>query len=937
MVAQNKNITISGSVIEEATGQAIEQATVQLYSLPDSTFVGGVATLSKGTFTLPKVQAGRYVLKVSYIGFQTKIIPLRLSSSRLNYTVGSISLLSDAIMLSEAVITAQAPPVTIKADTVEYNTSAYRVPEGSMLEELVKKLPGAEVSDEGKITINGKEVKKIMVDGKEFFSDDPTVSMKNLPVEIVEKIKAYDRKSDMARITGIDDGNEETVLDLTVKKGMKQGWIGNFIAGYGSKARYEAGGMMSRFQDDATFSILGSANNTNNRGSSEFGDSGQGFGSGGGFGGGGNGFGNGGSGMGAGVTTARSLGMNFAKETKKLQIGGNIQYGYSDNDVQRKSVMETFLGQQSSFENSANSSRRKRNDVRADFRLEWRPDTMTTIIFRPNGNYSTTGLSSQSGSETFNNDRQLVNAKESKSTSKSDSYSFNGRFQLFRKLNNEGRNLFVGANFGYSEGDTKSDSHSETGFYKDGNEDTAVEYDRQTDRTNDSRNWNVSVAYTEPVFKNHFLQTSYEFSHRKRLSQSLVSDQDSIMTNGYVESLSSRVENFYDTHTAELSLRGIHPIVMYNIGIGANPQSSLSKTSVGPNTNKQLPRQNVVNISPNAMMRFNFSKQHTLIFRYRGRSEAPNVEDLQDVIDQTDPLNIRYGNPNLKPSFTNNMMMFYNKFVPGAMRSYVLNLFYMNTVNSVANRMQYDVATGKRIYDRVNVNGNWSTNGFFSFNAPLKNKKFTLTSGTNVTYSDAVSYTSIENTDAQLSATHNLRAGERLGGNYRNDLFDISLNASINYNKTQNDKQTNSNRETFDYFLGGSTNINLPWQIYLSTDVNYRIKEGYSGNEFNNNELMWNAQLSKSFLKNNAATIRIKIYDILQQQSNLSRNISETMMSDTEYNTLGSYFMVYFVYRLNTLGGKAPAQRQSFGSGFEGGGRRDRTGGGGGFGGGRRF
>ncbi|KAA6341950.1 hypothetical protein EZS27_010261 [termite gut metagenome] len=748
--AQNKNITISGNVVEEATMQAIEQATVQLYSLPDSAFVGGAATLSQGAFTLPKVQAGRYALKVSYIGFQTKIIPIRLSNSRLNHNVGTVSLLSDAIMLSEAVVTAEAPPVTIKADTVEYNASAYRVPEGSMLEELVKKLPGAEVSDEGKITINGKEVKRVMVDGKEFFSDDPTVSMKNLPVEIVEKIKAYDRKSDMARITGIDDGNEETVLDLTVKKGMKRGWIGNFIAGYGNKERYEAGGMMSRFQDDATFSILGSANNTNNRGSSEFGDSGQGLGGG----GGGNGFG-----MGTGVTTARSLGMNFAKETKKLQIGGNIQYGYSDNDVQRKSVTETFLGEQSSFENSNNSSRRKRNDVRADFRLEWRPDTMTTLIFRPNGNYSTTDVINESDMRTFGNEYQPVNKKGSNSISKSDNYSFNGRLQLFRKLNNEGRNLFVGGNFGYSDGDTKSDSHSETNFYKDGNEDTAIEYDRHTNRTNDSRNWDVSVAYTEPVFKNHFLQTRYEFSHRKRLSQSLVSDPDSMMANGYVESLSSRVENFYDTHTAEVSLRGIHPIAMYNIGIGANPQSSLSKTSIGPNSNKQLPEQNVVNISPNAMVRFNFSKQHTLVFRYRGRSEAPNIEDLQDVIDQTDPLNIRYGNPNLKPSFTNNMMMFYNKFVPDVMRSYVFNLFYTNTINSVANQMRYDVTTGKRIYDRVNVNGNWNANGFFSFNTPLKNKKFTLMSGTNVAYSDAVSYTSVGNMDAQLSTTHNLRAG----------------------------------------------------------------------------------------------------------------------------------------------------------------------------------
>jgi hypothetical protein len=220
----------------------------------------------------------------------------------------------------------------------------------------------------------------------------------------------------------------------------------------------------------------------------------------------------------------------------------------------------------------------------------------------------------------------------------------------------------------------------------------------------------------------------------------------------------------------------------------------------------------------------------------------------------------------------------------------------------------------------VNVNGNWNARGFLSFNTPLKNKKYTISTNTSAQFSDQVSYTSVGrsgNTSAtgELSTTHSLTLGQRLTGSYRADKFDISLNASVNYNLTRNNKQTNSNRETFDYYLGGNTNVTLPWELYVSTDANYRIKDGYSGG-FNTNEIIWNAQVSKNILKNKA-TLRFKIYDILKEQSNLNRTISETRMSDTEYNTLGSYFMVHFVYRLNTLGGKAPS-RQRFGSGDRG-------------------
>lgn len=894
--AQNKNITVTGTVIESDSREVAIQATVQLLSLPDSTYVTGAATLTGGKFTLPKVAAGKYVLKISYIGFHTKFIPLQLSSNKTNNDLGTITLDSDAVLLEEAVITAEAPPVKMVEDTTVYAASAYRVAEGSMLEDLVKKLPGAEVSEDGKITINGKEIKKIMVDGKEFFSDDPKVSMKNLPVNMVENVKSYDRKSDMARITGIDDGDEETVLDLTVKKGMKQGWIGNVIAGYGSEERYEGGFMVNRFKDNSSFSILGSANNTNGVGFSEFGDAGQGM-----------------SGRaGNGITSSESLGINFAKDTKKLQYGGNIQYGHTDNDAKSISSTEDFRGDKGSrFENSDNTSRRKNHNIRADLRFEWRPDSMTTIIFRPNVSYSQTKSNSTSWSETSDNDIKKSTIDE-QSFSKNNNISLSGRLQVFRKLNSKGRNLYIGGNFGYSEGDTERESYIDALYYNLTGDSTDIT-DRHTNRISDSRNWSISASYTEPVFKNHFLQMRYEFSHSNRLSQSLVYDNlntDYIQyPDNYVDSLSSRVENFYDNHNFDLSLRGVHPKMMYHAGVSLTPQSSKSETTIGPNTDEKPKKQDVLNFSPQIMFRYSFSKQHTLMLRYRGRSSAPNIDYLQEVIDQTNPNKIQYGNPNLKPSFSHNIMVFYNKYVPESMRSYAFNMFYTNTQNAVTDIVTY-YENSSQSSRKVNVNGNWSARGFFSFNTPLKNRKYTISSNTNANYNNSVSYTR-NGEEPELSTTRSLRLGEKLTGNYRTDLFDISLNAAINYNVARNNKQTNSNRETFDYNFGGNINFNLPMQFYLSTDVNYHIAKGY-GEGFSNNEVIWNAQISKNILKNNAGTIRFKIYDILQQQSNLSRSISNNKISDTQYNTLGSYFMVHFVYRFNTLGGKAPRRSGGF-------------------------
>ena len=382
--SQTKNITVSGRVVEDTKEPAI-QATVQLLSLPDSAQASGTATTAQGYFTLPKVSAGKYVLKVSYIGFKNQYLPMHLYATTTAKNVGTLTLETDAVMLVEAVVTAEAPQVQVVEDTLVYNSSAYRTPEGAMLEELVKKLPGAEIDDEGNVKINGKDLSKIMVDGKEFFGGDVKTGLKNLPVDMIEKLKTYDKKSDLARITGIDDGEEETVLDLTVKKGMNQGWFGNADLAGGTEDRYMGRFMLNRFVDKTQVSIVGSANNVNNQG-----------------------FSGGGGGprwrRNNGLTAAKMLGVNFATQTDKLELGGSARYNYQDGDIASIGSTEDFLPDGNSYSNSNSKQRNKNKNFNADFRMEWKPDSMTNIIFRPNFSYGKTDNLSGSESGTFNAD-----------------------------------------------------------------------------------------------------------------------------------------------------------------------------------------------------------------------------------------------------------------------------------------------------------------------------------------------------------------------------------------------------------------------------------------------------------------------------------------------------------------------------------------------------
>lgn len=884
--AQEGKVNLTGNVIDDETKIPVEQATVQLFSLPDSLFRLGTASTEKGHFVF-RVNPDKYLLKVSFVGYAPLFKSLDIKAAKSPLHLGNLYLEPDAVLLEGTTITGQAAQVVVVKDTTIYNASAYRVPEGAVLEDLVKKLPGAQVDKDGKVTVNGKEIKRIMVDGKEFFTQDPKLALKNLPVNMIDKVKAYDKKSDLARVTGVEDGEEEAVLDLTVKKGMKQGWFGNFIGGYGNRQRYESGAMANRFTDNMQFSVVASANNTNNQGFSEFGDAGRGLG---------------GSG-GSGVNASKSIAANFSETFKKLQVGGDIQYGYSDREMWTKSSRETFLPDDvTSIRNERNNTRRKRKDLSANLRLEWNPDSLTNIIFRPSGSYSRTKSYDEGYSVTLDNLQDSVNKSLSDNDMRGRDVTVRGDLQINRKLGKPGRNITFRLNYNYNDGESDNYSYSETNFYK---ADSLSVLDRYINGTNKGNGYRLQLMYIEPVFTNRFLQFSYSYQYKYTHYQKYVYDKNYPYNESPVnrlDSISDETQNKYSIHEIDFSFRTVREKYMYNVGITLQPQKSVTATLLGANAKGSL-SQTVINFSPNLNFRYRFTKEMQLQLMYRGNSNAPDVEDLQEIKDITDPMNLIYGNPALKPSFTNRFMLFYNYYRPRQQQNISLHFSFNNVLNSVTNKITYNETTGAKSTRSVNVNGNWGLNVFFSFNSPFRNKKFTANTYTNASYNKMVGFSSINRGDTRKSHTNRINIYERMKGNFRNDILEIGVWGGILYGRSANSIQKQNNQETFDYELGAETNITLPWNFYFSSDINYLIKVGY-GEGFDKNVVLWNAQISKNFLSSKQLTLRFKIYDILRQQNSLTRTITANYTEDTEYNILKSYFMFHLVYRLNTLGGK---------------------------------
>ena len=947
---------VSGAIIDRDTKDPVEQVTVQLLKT-DSTYVTGAISNEKGLFHLNAPGNGKYLLKITSVGYKPTVKRVVIEQDK-NLGLGNVVIGADAIMLKGAVVIAMAQKVTLKEDTFVYNSAAYRTPEGSVVEELVKRLPGAEVSDDGTIKINGKEVKKILVDGKEFMTGDTKTALKNLPTSIIDKIKAYDEKSDLSKVTGIDDGEEQTVLDFNVKKGMNKGLMSNIDLGIGNKDRYSARGMGGYFNSNNRFMLFGNANNTSDRG----------------FGGGGprRGFGGG-----NGLNASKMLAANYNYEEKnKFKFNTSLRWNHSDGDVWSRRSSENFLGSSSSFSNSLNQSFSRSDSWNGNIRLEWMPDTMTNILFRPSISWTTndsrsTGLSasfnqdpyqysddplSDEGIEKMDEVDAVVNRQKSVSLSNSKNNNIRGMLQLNRKLNNKGRNVTLRMDAKYTDKDSKSISLQNAHLYLVQNE-AGLDSTYQTNRYNltPSKDYSYSAqaTYSEPLWKATFLQFSYKFTYSYSKSDRSTYDFSKYSFDGinpeygawgnYLGRLDGELGDYRDdklsryseyrnyTHDIQVMMRFIRQKYNLNFGVMIQPQRS---KFIQDYQGKYVDTvRTVTNVSPTLDFRYRFSKMSNLRVNYRGTTSQPSISQLLDITDNSDPLNISKGNPGLKPSFTQNFRLFYNNFVQNHNRGVMTFINFSTTNNSISNKVTYDEKTGGRITRPENINGNWNVMGAFMFNCSIDSAGvWNINTDTNLGYNHYVSYLSLDKSqDSQKNTTQNTTWNERLSLSYRNDWLELSLDGTLAYNHAKNKLQPNSNLDTWQFSYGPSMTLTAPWGTSLNTSLSCSSRRGYSDASMNTDEFVWNAQLSQGFLKGKPLTVMLQFYDLLHQQSTFSRAISSVSRTDTEYNAINSYAMLHVVYRMNLFGGKdarkenrgeGPGGRPDFrGRPFNGGGR----------------
>lgn len=970
-VAQESKI--SGTIIDKQSKEALPMATVQLLK-QDSTFVVGALSNDSGKFVVKAPAAGNYILRVSSVGYRTLSGPIAVIDS-LDMALGTLRLSADAIMLEGATVTAQAQKVVLREDTFIYNAAAYRTPEGSTIEELVKRLPGAQIDDDGKITINGKEVKKILIDGKEFMTGDTKTALKNIPTSIIQKVKAYDQRSDLSRVTGIDDGEEQTVLDFGVKPGMNKGLMANADVGVGTKDRYSArlfGGYMT---GDMRLFGMGNANNVNDMG----------------FGGRGGGFGRGRNGLNA----SKMAGLNFNYEKKDtLKVDGSVRWNHSDGDTRSSSSSQNFVSTVGSFSNSLSQSYSRGDQFNFQARVEWTPDTMTNVMFRPTFSTSKTDGRSLNSSASYNEDPYeyvtnplsvtdmatlaadsvIVNSNTSSSISYSKSNSVGAMLQLNRKLNSKGRNVTLRGDVNYNDSKSKNFSTNNVHLYQLMNalgQDSTYQTNRYNLAPSKSWNYTLQATYSEPLWKATFLQLRYRFQYSYSKSDrstydfsNLGEDIFSGLTpryrswDSYLDRLANPYTDYLDvdlsryseyknyTHNIELMFRMIRTKWQLNTGVMWQPQKShYIQNYQGVNVDTT---RTVFNVTPTLDFRYRFNKVSNLRVNYRANTTQPSITQLLDIYDDSDPLNISTGNPGLKPSFRQNFRLFYNSYFEKTKQSVMTFIDYSNTRNAISNRVTYNETTGGRLTRPENINGNWNINSAIMFNTPLDTAGYwNVNTFANFNYANNVGYISLNRNSSSLkNTTKDMTISDRLAGSYRNDWLEIELNGAFNYRHSKNELQPTANLDTWQFSYGGSINATAPWGTTLATDINMNSRRGYSDNSLNTNELVWNAQISQSFLKGKPLVVMLQFYDLLHKQSNLSRSITASMRSDTEYNSINSYVMLHVNYRLNIFGGKNNRRGGDDGPGF-GPGRRDRNRGGnrgggpggpppGGFGGGPR-
>ncbi|OQP66152.1 outer membrane beta-barrel protein [Niastella populi] len=909
VTAQNK---ISGKVVDAMNRLPLPDATVTIINPVDSAAVGFAVVDKTGLFEIRNLGKGNYVLGITFTGYNPFKKDLAITETQFTINLDTVFLSLDTNMLGSVVV--QAPPITVKKDTIEFRASSFKTKPNATVEDLLKKLPGVEVDKEGNITSQGEEITKIYVDGKEFFLNDPKLATKNLSSEMVEAVQVFDDMSDQAKFTKIDDGSRKRTINIKLKKDRKKGVFGRTSASIGSSDRYEASGSFNAFNNDQQVSILGGANNINRLGftNNDLISAMGGMGGGGGNRGGRGGRGGGGNAPAAGNGNTRSwsAGINFRDEWgHKLDFSGSYFVNQTDNSNYSESARQNLFSNDSvAYANSVSSSRNTNVNHRFGFRLEYMIDSMNSLLMTPNLNLQQGSSSSDNSSVTRATNPRL-NYKaiegESHSNSKRDGQSFNNDLLFRHRFRKPGRTFTLGWKTALNNSNGHGFNYSPYHFYDSNN----VEYrfdnrDQRNDQITRSFNNTVSTSVTEMLDSSMVWEVNYAYTINKSNSDRDTYDRNPV-TNEYDsinKPLTNYFENLFTANRLGTNFRVKKQKYDYQFG-GAVNFASLENLSVrGTDTKGTTMRQTYTNLFPNASFNYNPKPRKNLRFNYRGSTRAPGISQLQDFQDISNRLNIRTGNPDLKQEFTHDIRINYSTFN-------LTNFLYLNIsggANFISNKIVNSTSKldeGVLLTKPVNLDGAQSYNMSGTIGIPLKK----VTTGRRSPVNLNLTTTGRFNRDVSklldtVRYNYTKGLGERISFNYfLQDKLDLHAIASFNYNDARYTMNAAQNYKYFDQHYSIDVTYTIWKRIMINNDFDFYVNTGRADG-FNQSIPLWNAYVSCLLFKKQNGELRISGVDLLNQNRSIIRTATESYVDDTYTRVLQRFFLVSFMYNFKNFG-----------------------------------
>lgn len=905
-----KNGSVNGVAFDTISKQPVAAATVTVLERKDSSLVTFTMTGSDGRFELKGLANGDYRLMITHVSYHNSNKFFSITEANKTAELGNLIMNDKAKVLEEVVLAAEAPPVTLINDTIQYNAGSFKVQPNASVEQLLKKLPGVKVEKDGTIKAQGEKVNRVLVDGKEFFGNDPKVATKNLPADAVDKVQVYDKQSDQATLTGFEDGNYEKTINLKLKKDKKKGMFGKVNAGVGNKERYEGKFNVNSFKGARQFSAIGMGNNTNAEGfsfmdilnfSGELARMQRG--------GGGNininisgedaaAMGINGGGRNNGINTAWGGGLNYNNIIgSKLDFQSNYFYNRYNPNQESHIQRQYFLPDSSYFYNQNSFADNLNNSHRFNLNTLYQVDSMNSIRITPSFSYQTTNNRSQTDYQTLSEDKVLTNEGFSNNTSATKGYNFRNDITWRKKFARKGRTFSLSLQTSLNESDGDGSLSSINSFYyPNGSLLKRDTLNQQSTTKGDLKGYNARAVYTEPVWKKSLLEFSVSKSNTKSTSEKLTHDYNKL--NGKYDqlnnTLSNDFENTYGYINAGIRIRTQKK--KYSYAVGANWQQAELEGKITTGVKDSLISKTFRNILPNARFQYNFTRFKSFSLSYNTSTNQPGMSQLQPMPDNSNSLNIREGNPDLKQEFNHTAQVHLTLVSPYKNKNLFMFLTAQATQNKIVN---YDSinSLGVKRTKPVNVNGVYNINSSISYSMPVRFLKGTV---------EVSSNTGVFKTKQFINTVGNDIRTFSVGPELRLDMnptekLNVGVGAGFNYNKTKYSLQSALNTNYLSQEYNASLDWEMPKGFFFATDFMYTINSQRAAG-FNTKVPLWNASISKQMLKFNRGELKLSARDLLNKNVGISRNTNNNYIEDSKVLTLRQFFLLSFTYSLSKTG-----------------------------------